>query len=64
MVTAITDIWSGLSTWITSSLSQVQVVFWAEGQLTFLGQLAFIGLGIGIFFLIMGVIQNFLHLRG
>ena len=65
MVGQITTTWSEVMEWIISSLADVQVAFYTEaGQLTFLGTLAIIAVGIGIAFLLIGVIQNFLHLRG
>lgn len=64
MISAITGVWTSVMTWITTSLSSVQTVFYAEGALTFLGVLAVISVAIGIAFLVIGVIQNFLKLRG
>lgn len=64
LIGSITNVWSEIMTWITTSLASVQTVFYAEGALTFLGVLAVIGVAIGVVFLIIGVVQNFLHLRG
>lgn len=64
MISAITTVWTEVLTWITTSLSSVQTLFYAESNLTFLGVLAVIGVAIGIVFLLIGVIQNFLKLRG
>ena len=64
MVGAITTVWSEIMTWITTSLASVQTVFYADNALTFLGVLAVIGVAIGVAFLVIGVIQNFLKLRG
>lgn len=64
MISAITGVWTSVMTWITTSLASVQTVFYAEGALTFLGVLAVISVAIGIAFLVIGVIQNFLKLRG
>lgn len=70
IVTAITDVFSAIGTWITTFLNSLVSIFWTAGSgetaghLTFFGILAIIGLAISVFFLIMGVIQNFLHLRG
>lgn len=64
MINAITGVWTSVMTWITTSLASVQTVFYAEGALTFLGVLAVISVAIGIAFLVIGVIQNFLKLRG
>lgn len=69
MVGAITQVWTEIMTWITTALGSIQDVFYTAGtggeagELTFLGVLAVIGVAIGIAFLIIGVIQNFLRLR-
>lgn len=64
MISAITTAWTEIMSWVTTSLASVQTVFYAEGALTFLGTLAVISVAIGVCFLLIGVIQNFLHLRG
>lgn len=64
MIGTITTVWTEVMTWITSSLASVQEVFYQENALTFLGVQAVISVAIGIAFLLIGVIQNFLHLRG
>lgn len=70
MIGQITQVWTDVMEWITTSLASVQEVFYTvpasggEGSLTFLGILAVVGVAIGIAFLLIGVIQNFLHLRG
>lgn len=69
IITAITTCWTAIFTWLTTSISSLVPIFYevdaqGEGSLTFLGVLAIIALGVSVFFLIMGLIQNFLHLRG
>lgn len=71
MISAITNAWSAVMEWIVEALADVQTVFYTAptttggtGELTFLGILAVIGVAIGIAFLIIGVVQNFLKLRG
>ena len=64
MIAAITGVWTEVMEWIVTSLASVQAVFYAEGSLTFMGVLAVISVAIGITFLVIGVIQNFLRLRG
>lgn len=64
MINAITTVWSDVMDWIVDALSSVQTVFYNGTSLTFLGVLAVISVAIGIAFLILGVVQNFLHLRG
>ena len=64
MLEAITDVWTAMISTITGMISSAQTMFYAEGALTFLGTLSVIGVAVGVVFLIIGVIQNFLHLRG
>lgn len=65
IITAITAVFGEVFTWIASVIPDVVAIFWAaEGGLTFLGVLTLVALAISIFFLLMGLIQNFLHLRG
>ena len=69
MIGAITQVWTEIMEWITTSLGAVQTVFYAvpagggDAELTFLGVLAVVSVAIGIAFLLIGVIQSFLHLR-
>lgn len=66
MIEAITNVFSGMGNWIAEYLPTIMSIFYnAEtNQVTFLGVLALCGLAISIFFLLMGVVQNFLHFRG
>lgn len=63
-----TAVFSAIFDWMIDAIPSVIAVFWTEGasggELTFLGVLALIALAISIFFLLLGLIQNFLHLRG
>lgn len=70
ILTAMTSVFDAVFTWIMSAINAIIPLFWTAGtgdnpgSLTFLGILALVGLAISIFFLIVGLIQNFLHLRG
>lgn len=62
-----TGVFDAVFTWIKGAITAVIEVFYTTGEnggLTFLGVLALIALAISIFFLLVGLIQNFLHLRG
>lgn len=63
LITAITAVFDAVFTWLVSAIQVVIGLFWAEGALTFLGVLALIALAIAIFWLLVGVISSFLHLR-
>lgn len=64
VISAMTAVFDAIFTWLLSAIESVIAIFWASEGLTFLGVLALIALGISIFFLLVGLIQNFLHLRG
>lgn len=65
IITAITGVFTAIATWITDAIPTVVAVFYdSTDGLTFLGVLAVVALGISIFFLLMGLVQNFLHFRG
>lgn len=65
VIDSLMAIWSAISTWIVSSISSVSVIFYvAETGLTLLGVLAVSSLGIGVIFLLIGVVQKFFHFRG
>lgn len=60
----VTTVWTGIMSWIVTALASVQSVFYVNGSLTFIGMLSVVGVSISIGFLIIGVVQRFLHLRG
>ena len=66
MVSQITDVFEGLGTWIADNFDNVMLVFYdtSTSQLTLLGILAVAALAVSVFFLLMSIIQNFLHFRG
>lgn len=67
---AILDVFSGVGDWIVTAITAFIPMFWnapvegSGGSLTFLGILAVAGLAISVVFLLIRVIQNFLHFRG
>lgn len=50
--------------WLIEFIPTVLGMFWSAGTFTALGWLLVIGMGISIFFLIVGFISNFIRLRG
>ena len=62
---AITEVFGAIGAWIITQLSTLSGIFYvAETGLTFLGVLAVAGLGFSVVFLLIHVIQRFLHFRG
>ena len=63
--TAISKVFDSVITWIISAINQAIPLFYVDEKgLTFLGVLSVVALAISVFFLLIGLIQNFLHLRG
>lgn len=63
VISAITAVFTAVMEWIITAITAVVAVFWTGEALTFMGVLAVFGLAISVFFLLLGLIQNFLHLR-
>lgn len=66
ILTAIFAVFSAIGEWMVGMFIPLQAIFWnAEiGALTFLGVLGVTGLGFSVIFLLIAVIQKFLHFRG
>ncbi len=62
---AILKVFTAVGTWIVGAVTQLQPMFYtAETGLTLLGVLAVAGLAFSVIFLIIGIIQRFMHFRG
>lgn len=65
ILSAILSVFLSVGEWISSAVTSLTPMFWTSGSgLTFLGTLAVAGLAFSVAFLIIGLIQNFLHFRG
>ena len=65
IINSILEVFEALGTWLTETIPTLMSMFYvAESGLTFLGALAVAGLGISVIFLLIGIVQNFLHFRG
>ena len=54
-----------IAEWISTAVLSLMPMFYVSGTgLTFLGVLAVAGLSFSVIFLMMGIIQRFLHFRG
>lgn len=59
----IAAIWTAIMEWLAGTFGTIEALFWTGSQLTFLGTMCVISIGIGVFFLVVGVITNFIKLR-
>lgn len=65
IIDAITGVFAAIGDWIVEYMPSISSLFYtAESGLTLLGTLAVVGLGISVFFLLMGIIQRFLKFQG
>ena len=64
IIDAVLAVFDQIAEWFSEVMPTILNIFYAEGNLTILGVLAVAGLAISVVFLVMGVIQNFLHFRG
>lgn len=61
---SVTSVFTEMAEWVSTTLPTLSSIFYdAETGLTFIGTLSVAGLALSVFFLLMGVIQNFLHFR-
>lgn len=70
VLSSILDVFDAIGEWFSAFVPTLYALFWTapsqggDGSLTFLGVLAVAGLAISVVFLVVGLIQNFLHFRG
>ena len=65
VLNAVLDVFDAIGGWIPDAVQNLVPMFYAaDTGLTFLGVLAVAGLAFSVVFLVMGLIQNFLHFRG
>lgn len=59
------EVFDAVGTWIGEAVSAMIPIFWdSTNGLTFLGTLAVLGVAFAVMFLIIGIIQKFLHIAG
>lgn len=65
IISEITGVFSKIGTWISDAVNALMPMFYdPEKGLTLLGTLAICGLAFSVVFLLISLIQNFLHFRG
>lgn len=65
ILTRIFAVFDGVGDWIVGAVNDMSALFYSSTDgLTLLGTLAVVGLAFSVVFLIIGIIQNFLHFRG
>lgn len=68
MTTTVLDkilaVFDSVSDWLVTAMGNIEPLFYTDGNLTFLGVLAIAGLAISVCFLLIGIVQKFLHFAG
>lgn len=69
VLTSILEVFTAIGEWIPDAVEAMIPMFWiagadGAGTLTFMGVLAVSGLAFSVIFLIIGLIQRFLHFAG
>lgn len=70
VLTSILAVFTAIGEWFSTAFTKLIPIFWSagsgseSGSLTFMGVLAVCGLGMSVIFLIIGIIQKFLHFAG
>lgn len=62
LVNSITEVFTAMSTWIVSAIQSALPIFYnaSDNELTILGVLCVVSVSIGVFLLIIGIIQRFM----
>jgi len=64
IIEAVFAVFEAIADWVVGVMPSIQALFYtAEAGLTLLGTLSVASLGVGIFFLLLGVITNFFQFR-
>lgn len=60
---SVLGVFDRIGTWFTGAVEDLIPMFYANGELTFVGVLAVAGLGIGVILLILNTIKDYLSFR-
>lgn len=64
MITAFTEVWTAVSSYLTSLFPSIISLFYAENALTFVGVMAVIMAGIALVLLVFNLIRSFFAMHG
>lgn len=65
ILTSVLTVITAIGDWFVTTMPKLSALFYSsENGLTFFGVLAVAGLGFSVIFLLVKVIQNFMHFRG
>lgn len=64
IVSTVFNVFTDVSTWFVDALASVVNLFYSEGNLTFLGVMALVGLGIGVTRMVIAMVTSFIQFKG
>lgn len=64
IIGAVMAVFTAILTWFQTSMTTVSNLFYAEGELTLIGVMAVLGLGIGVFTVVVAIIRSLIKARG
>lgn len=64
MITAFTEVWTAVSSYLTSLFPSIISLFYAENALTFVGVMAVIMAGIALVLLVFNLTRSFFAMHG
>lgn len=64
IISSVMEIFTAILNWFTTSMTAVSNLFYADGNLTLVGVMALLGLGIGVFTVVVGIIRSLIKARG
>ena len=63
ILTELFAIFNAVIQWLTGAMGTVLEMFYADNKFTVLGAITLVSLGIGVCFLVVGVIRSFIRFR-
>ena len=64
MVASFVSVWDALATFLVSLFPELTELFYADGDLTFVGVMAVVMAGVAMVLLVFNIIRSFLPMRG
>lgn len=65
VIDSILEVFMMIAEWIPTAITSLVPIFWnAESGLTWMGTLSVVALAISFTFLLIGLLQRFLHFKG
>lgn len=64
IISSVVAVFTAILEWFQASMVAVSSLFYTDGALTLIGVMAVIGLAIGVFTVVLGIIRSLIKARG